>query len=140
MGRTQPGDVETFPGVGFQSMGVDDEVGLGQERLDVWIRGRPDDRLLAGVQEGEERGVLAAQVGGRGRPAAQRIAFRGLDLDDLGAPVEEQLRTIGTRDLTREIENADSGQSLRHRDAFPSLAAAYARRTGSSLGATRIGL
>ncbi len=71
MSRTQPGHVEAFPRIGFQTMGFDDEVGFGQERLDVWICSRPDDRLLAGVQEGEERGVLAAQVGARSRPAAQ---------------------------------------------------------------------
>ena len=71
MGRTQPGDVEAFPAVGFQAMGLDDEIGTGQQRIDVWICGRPDDGLLAGIQEREECGVPAAQVCVRRRPAAQ---------------------------------------------------------------------
>ena len=45
--------------------------------------------LNAGVQEGEECGVLAAQVSARRRPAAQCITFRRLDLDDLGAAVDQ---------------------------------------------------
>jgi hypothetical protein len=49
---------------------------------------------------------------------SHRVPFRRLDLDDLGSAVDEQLRAIGTRDLTRKVENADSGQALRHRDTF----------------------
>ena len=61
-------------------MGFDDEVGLGNECLDVGIGGGSDDRLLASVQEGEQCRVLATQIGARCRPAAQWIAVRRLDL------------------------------------------------------------
>ena len=71
IGRAQPRSVEALPRVGFQTVRLDHEVGFGQERFDVWVCGRPDDRLLAGVQEGEECRVLVSQIGARRRPTAQ---------------------------------------------------------------------
>jgi len=65
------GGIEAFSGIRFQTVRLDDQVGSGHERLDVRICGRPDDRLLAGVQEGEESGVLAAQISAGCGPAPQ---------------------------------------------------------------------
>jgi hypothetical protein len=139
LGGAQPGDVEALPVVGLQAVGLDHEVGAGQERSDVGFGGGPHHRLLAGIQEGEERGVAVSQVGARRRPAAQRVAFPRLHLDDLGARVEEQLRAVGPRDLGGEVEDANSGEALFH-DATPTGPLAYESRTWISFTATSTGL
>jgi hypothetical protein len=107
----QRGHVEALSRVGFQAVGLDDEVGVGEERRDAGISGRPDDRLLARVQVREERRVLAAQVATRRRPAAQGVPGGRLDLDDLGARVDEELRAVRACDLRREVEHVNAGQS-----------------------------
>ena len=110
MGGAQGGDVEALSRVGLQAMSFDDEVGLAKQRRDVRIRRRPDDRLLAGVEEGEERRVPAlfeVRTGADQRRSESPVGR--LDLDDLGAAVDEQLRAVRAGDLIGEIEHADSG-------------------------------
>ena len=70
-----------------------------------------DDALLRCVEEVEERAVgVWCDDGAGGRPSAQRIAVRRLDLDDLRATVGEQLRAVRARDPGREIDHAEPAQ------------------------------
>src|SRR6185312_9048208 len=52
-----------------------------------------------------------------GRPAAQRIAFGRFQLDDLRAPVGEELGAVGAGDPTREVDDDVVSQRRRHSGA-----------------------
>src|SRR5439155_12724110 len=71
---------------------VDDDVGLGEQRIEGLIVGREGEHLLARVPRA--RDVLD-----------QRIAFGWHDADDLGAEVAEHARGAGAGVVT-EVEHA----------------------------------
>ncbi len=70
-----------------------------------------DDRALAAVAAVKIRGrPLAAGLDERRAPAAGVIAFRALDLDDVGAEVRQRLPDPGTGENARELDDADPGE------------------------------
>jgi hypothetical protein len=61
---------------------------------------------LRRVQMLEQRAVFVlGNACARCRPAPQRIAPRRLDLDDVGARIDEHLRAVRPSDLGREIQD-----------------------------------
>ena len=65
-----------------------------------------DHAVLRAGQEAEQRAIFARRdVGTRRRPSPQRIPFRRLDFDDLGAAVGEQLRAVGAGDPVGQVDD-----------------------------------
>ena len=77
----------------------------------VRVLGIDHDALLRRVEEIEERAVaIGRDHRAGGRPSAQRIAVRWLDLDHLCAAVGEQLRAVRTPDPGREIDHSEPAE------------------------------
>ena len=72
------------------------------------------------MAEGEGQGVGAAvageEVAGDVAPAvagvAGRLALEGLDLDDVGAAIGEELGAVGTGHELAELQHGDAGEGL----------------------------
>ena len=77
---------------------------------------------LSGVQILEEtRLVRVWYPAGKRPPEPQRIARGRLDLADVGAEIDEQLRAVGRRDIPADLDDAQSRQrsaSRRHSDCL----------------------
>src|SRR2546426_12352610 len=83
------------------------------------------DRALVAIH-GHERRRLAAAVRGA---QARRVAANGvLHLDHIGAQVAEQHRAVRTRELVREVEDAEAVEGAGDHDAESVLSAALTRQ------------
>src|SRR3989441_9278977 len=91
---------------------------------DVGGRREPEQRAASGgLLEIEDQAALVpvageverAHAGVSGRPeAARRVAFGGLDLDDVGAQVAQGLRGPGAEHDGRDVEDADAYERSGH--------------------------
>ena len=106
VGLRQPVDV--------QGAVTDDDIGARGQLVDG-----ADHRALGGVQEPEESRVLVRrEFDAGGRPPAQGVTFRPLDLDHVRAGVGQELGGVGPGHLGRGVDDPQSPQhafSMAHR-------------------------
>ncbi len=70
---------------------------------------------FSGVEVLEQPGPVGVlDTTGKRAPSTQRVAGRRLDLGDLGAQVDEQLRAVRACDVTGDLDDAQTGQRARH--------------------------
>ena len=96
-------------GVGRQVL--DQQVGAVEELGRRLVLQAAAHAALARVQVAEERAVAPSQVGTGGRPAPQRVAVPRLELHDVGARVDEELRAVRAGDAARVVDDAEVGEA-----------------------------
>ena len=91
---------------------LDQQIRARDQRFAYRVVERADHRALGRVEVAEERAVPAAEVGAARRPAAQRVAPRPFELDDVRARVGEELAAVRPGDLDRVVDDAEVLQSV----------------------------
>ncbi len=86
---------------------LDDDVGVGEQRVDVRIARLADHGALARAEVAEERrAFFEGYLLTRRAVGAERIAAGRLHLDHVDARVDEQLRGVSTGDARAEVDRA----------------------------------